>query len=332
AELQKQKIIRNSFLIGFVLTLALAFFIFKSYREKKRANIELQRKNEEILQQKEEIESQRDEIEKQKEIAENQRDQIEIQNKVITSSINYAQKIQAAVLPLEETINEIFPDNFILFKPRDIVSGDFYWISKNEGKSILVLADCTGHGVPGAFMSMMGISYLNELVNRADLNDPAEILDVMRINVIQSLHQTGIFGESKDGMDMAILVFDEDFRKVLYAGANLPVYLIRNNELIEFRPDKMPIGFYLKGVMEPFNDIEIELQKGDTLYLFSDGFPDQFGGSEGSKLKYKPFRKLLLNHSQKPLPQQKKDLEDEFNNWKGDLSQIDDVLVMGVRI
>ncbi len=332
AEIQRQKIIKNSFIIGFILMILLAFFIFKNYREKKRSNIELKSKNEAILQQKEEIESQRDEIERQKNIAEQQRDQIQHQNKVITDSIRYAKRIQTAVLPTTEVLDKNVSDYFILYKPRDIVSGDFYWLSEIDEKIIIAVSDCTGHGVPGAFMSMMGITFLNEIANKNEINEPYQVLDNLRSSVIKSLHQTGEYGESKDGMDMALIVIDKMKSEIQFAGANSPLFVIRNSKLIEYKPDRMPIGIHILGEAEAFKNYSFKYKKGDLFYMFSDGYIDQFGGEKGMKLMYKPFRELLIKNHTKPLAEQKELLDQNFESWRGKFNQIDDVLILGIKI
>ncbi len=332
AELQRQKILKDSFIIGFVLMLILAFFIFKNYREKKKSNIELRAKNEEILQQKEEIMAQRDEIEKQKNVAEQQRDQIQHQNKVITDSIQYAKRIQTAVLPRTDILESYFNEHFILYKPRDIVSGDFYWFTEIQDNLIVVAADCTGHGVPGAFMSMMGIAYLNEIANKNEMLEANKILSLLRENVIKSQHHTGEYGETKDGMDMALIILNKKKKEIQYAGANNPLILIRNNEIQEFKADRMPIGIFFQRDEEPFKNHKIKYIKGDVIYLFSDGYADQFGEKSGMKFLYKQFRDMLLEVHQKPLAEQESELDKRFNAWKGKRNQIDDVLVLGLKM
>ena len=234
---------------------------------------ELARTNEEILQQKEEIEAQRDEIEAQ-------RDHIQKQNLEMTQSIEYAKRIQTAVMPKQDQISTILPEHFILFKPRDIVSGDFYWMTKRNNKIVVAAADCTGHGVPGAFMSMLGISFLNEIVNVRNETKPDLILNHLRDSIKTTLSQTGKEGESKDGMDIALCTIDLDARKIEFAGAYNPLYLIRNGELVEIKADKMPVGIHMVE-KESFTYNELEFEKNDCIYMFSDGYVSQFGGENG---------------------------------------------------
>ena len=333
AEKQKLKIIIVSFFTGFVLVVFLAFFIYKNYKEKKKSNIELRLKNEEIMQQKEEIQSQRDEIERQKDYAEQQRDQIQNQNKVITDSIRYAKRIQTAVLPKTDVLKNYVKEYFILYKPRDIVSGDFYWFNEIKGKFIIAVADCTGHGVPGAFMSMMGITQLNEVANKKEISEPNVLLDLLRTNVIKALHQKGEFGETKDGMDMSVVFIDRERKQMQYAGANSAIFLIRNKQVMDFKPDRMPLGIHILGDSKPFNNQQIDYQTGDIFYMFSDGYVDQFGGERGMKFMFQPFRELLLNIHDKPLLEQQEFLDKHFEEWRGTkFNQIDDVLVLGFKL
>ncbi len=260
-----------------------------------------------------------------------QQEKILEQKRNITKSIEYASRIQNAVLPPVNLINRVLPENFIIFKPRDIVSGDFYWMSQKDKKVILVAADCTGHGVPGAFMSMLGISFLNEIVSRQDVLHANEILNQLRTSVKNTLMQTGKDGEAKDGMDIALCILDFENYTIQYAGAYNPLYLYRNNELIETKADKMPIGIYVRE-KESFTNHEFKMEIGETYYIFSDGFVDQFGGEKEQKYKSVNFKQLLQKIHQKPLIKQKEILEKEFIDWKRELEQIDDILVIGFRI
>lgn len=275
------------------------------------------------------------EVEHQRDIALKQRDLISEQKQEITDSINYAQQIQAAVLPTIDFIGSKVSDFFVLFKPRDIVSGDFYWATAKENKLFVAVVDCTGHGVPGAFMSMLGIAFLNEIVNktfdlRQDNITASEILEQLRDRVITSLHQTGKLGGSQDGMDMVMCILDMDKMIMQYSGANNPIYFIKNKVFKEIKPDKMPIGIHYK--TGPFSNHNIEISKGDTLYIFSDGYADQFGGPKAKKFKYKPFQEMLLNLQHHSMPLQKEIIEKNLNEWKGDIPQIDDIVVVGIRV
>jgi len=276
------------------------------------------------------LEKANEEIQAQRDLATGQRDQIAAQKKEITDSIHYAERIQRSLLPSSARIKSRVADYFVLFKPRDIVSGDFFWSTEVGYHTIFVAADCTGHGVPGAFMSMLGISFLNEIVNKNHVLKADEILNQLRNHVIEALQQKGKEGEAKDGMDIAICVINEESKMLQFAGANNPLYFIRNKELETIKGDKMPVAIHLR--MPPFTLHEFKIKKGDTFFLFSDGFADQFGGDLGKKFKYKPFKELLLNIHLKPMEEQEKILEKKFNNWKGDNEQIDDVVILGFRI
>ena len=209
------------------------------------------------------------EVVKQKEEIEHQRDEISAKNKSITDSIEYASRIQTAILPSQEYAQEILPEHFILFRPRDIVSGDFYWITQKDNLLVVIAADCTGHGVPGAFMSMLGVSFLNEIVNRHEIRSANIILNNLRSDIKKTLGQEGKEGEAKDGMDIALCIVDTENMKMQFAGAYNPLYLFRNNELIETKADRMPIGIYIKE-KDSFTNHEIDLQKDDVFYIFSD--------------------------------------------------------------
>ena len=255
---------------------------------------------------------------------------LEYQKKEIEDSIRYARRIQSAVIPSEKVCREIFPQSFVVFKPLNIVSGDFYWISRIGNKIIFTAADCTGHGVPGAFMSMLGVAFLNEIVNKDNITSPEMILNHLRDKVIQALQQQGISGEARDGMDIAIVTIDKQEQKIEYAGAYNPLILIRNGEIIETAGEKMPIGIYEN--MHPFNKHEIHIEKGDVFYMFSDGYEDQFGGPDGKKFKSKNLKQLLLEIHTHPVEKQKEILENSFEEWKGDLPQVDDVVLVGLAI
>ena len=260
-----------------------------------------------------------------------QKEIIEQKNKEVTDSINYARRIQQAVLTGEDVWNKISKDNFILFKPKDIVSGDFYWayVSPN-GRCIWAAADCTGHGVPGGFMSMLGNSFLNEIVIENRIHKADEILNRLRDKVIQALEQKGMT-EQKDGMDIALCVWNKVDNTLEFAGANNAACIVRNKELIELKPDKMPIGSYITD-SQKFSLTQYKLQTNDVIYLSSDGYPDQFGGKNGKKFKYRQMEELLTTNSQKPMAEQKEILDNAFTQWKGELEQIDDVLLIGIRV
>ncbi|MFZ5554586.1 MAG: two-component regulator propeller domain-containing protein [Bacteroidota bacterium] len=295
-----------------------------------------------------------------------EKEKVEEAHKEITDSINYAKTIQEALLPSEKEFHKIFSDSFVLFRPKNIVSGDFFWIEKvqpaavvgsgsSEQVVLFAVADCTGHGVPGGFMSMLGTSFLKEIVNEKKITDPAEILNQLREKVIDALKQRGVEGENKDGMDISLgklEVSDNEKFKFSWSGANNPLWLVMNDErrvislmqenqdnsslvnnyssLLEVKPDKMPIGYYFN--QKPFTPHTIELQKGDCIYIFSDGFADQFGGEKGKKFKYKPMQEILVNNAQLPMKDQYRLLQSALNTWMGDLEQNDDITVIGIRI
>jgi serine phosphatase RsbU (regulator of sigma subunit) len=285
-------------------------------------------------------------IEEQRDIVISQKNRIEIINKEITDSINYAKYIQSSVLPKPEQLESCLGDHFILYKPKDIVSGDFYWISNIDNKTIIVISDCTGHGVPGAFMSMLGITLLNEIVDKEKIINPGEILDRLRKEIIVILKQKGERLEQKDGMDIVICTLDIENMKLHFAGAINPLYLIRKagtenvgiihgdlpgpDNLIEIKGNHMTVG--IMDNMDNFTSHEIDLLKGDTFYLFSDGFADQFGGPDHKKFSYRQFREQLIKTKTTTMPDQKIILEKIFDEWKGNNSQTDDILVLGFRI
>ncbi len=270
------------------------------------------------------------EIEAQRDLATSQRDKILNQKKEIEDSIYYAQRIQQSLLPSQEFLDRLLPEHFIYFRPRDIVSGDFFWANYIRGKLIITAVDCTGHGVPGAFMSMLGIAFLNDIVNKQEQIDASIILNQLRNEIIQALGQTGAEDESKDGMDMSLCIIDRENKILQFAGANNPLYLIRQKELMVTRGDKMPVAIYDN--MPPFTSHSISLEKGDALYLFSDGYADQFGGPKEKKFMYKAFKQLLSEISDKSMPEQSKILEKTMEDWQGTYEQIDDMVIIGIRI
>jgi len=257
--------------------------------------------------------------------------QIEAQKQEITSSIEYASRIQMAMLPEDYHFRKSFSDYFIIFSPRDIVSGDFYWIGEDEKHIFFTVADCTGHGVPGAFMSTLGISILDEIItNNTDLKANT-VLNILREKIKTSLHQTGKVGEATDGMDVAFCILHKNRKILEFSGAYNPLFIFQNGMFKEFRADRMPIGIYY-GENETFTNYEIEVKKGDTIYIFSDGFADQFGGPKSSKYMRYNLKKLLSEIYFKPMAEQRIILENEFEKWKDTANQIDDVTILGVRI
>jgi len=305
------------------------------HRHVQQQNEELQTINDQLSQKNEEITLQKTIIEDQHEFVKTQNEQITEQNEQITSSIQYASRIQEALLPPEQLLNEVFEDSFVFYKPRDIVSGDFYWLRQIGDIVVFAVADSTGHGVPGAFMSMLGIAFLNEIVSE-ETHDFASctasiILNDFRERIKDSLRQTGEDDQTKDGMDMAIIMLNTKTNALQFAGAYNPLYIVRNNVLTEVPADKMPVGVYLKD-KELFTNKKVQLQKGDRLYMFSDGFYDQFGGDTGRKFMKKPFRELIVDISSKPMKEQKEIIDKKFNEWKGEYDQADDILIAGILI
>jgi len=305
-----------------------AFFIFQRLRITKKQKLVIEEQKAVVEEQKAEVEEAHVELEEK--------------NREVMDSINYAKRIQDALLATEEHQSKHLPEHFILFEPKDVVSGDFYWALEKQDHLYLTSADCTGHGVPGAFMSMLGIAFLNEINAHDKLLNPAEILDQLRDRIIKELGQDG--GESKDGMDMSLIRLNLKTKELEWAGANNPLYHIKEldgkqtdkdvqNETHYIQiisPDKQPIAQYLD--KKPFTNHSIKLNKGDGIVLFTDGFADQFGGSKGKKLMYKPFRRILLENMDKPMKTQKEVLTQVFKDWKGEVEQVDDVCVIGVRV
>ena len=258
--------------------------------------------------------------------------EIEQKNKAIRDSINYAKRIQFAMLPLSEEIKKSLPDSFIVFKPKDVVSGDFYWHIHDENTIFIAASDCTGHGVPGALMSMIGNSFLNEIINERKIHEPAKVLDKLRENIIKTFRQKGEEGNTSDGMDIALCAINIKEGWLKFAGAFNPLYFVRSNELQEIKGDRFPIGFTKDKEDVHFAGHKIEIRQGDSFYIFTDGYADQFGGPNGKKFMYKQFKNLLLSVQERNMQDQKTMLEKTMESWRGDLEQIDDILVMGFRI
>lgn len=264
-------------------------------------------------------------------VAEKQIDQqkslLETKNKETSDSINYAQRIQNAILPSRRLVENHLPGSFIVYQPKDIVSGDFYWIEKKNEKIFFAVADCTGHGVPGAMMSVIGQNALNRVVNEFGITTPSKILDKLSDLIDEAFAKSG--SDVRDGMDIALCSLNPVTGSVEYAGAHNPIYHIANGELKEYKASKQPIGRFESRV--PFLNNEFKMQKEDSLYLFSDGIADQFGGPDGKKFKYKRVKELLLKIYSKPPAEQKNTVITAFSDWKGSLEQIDDVCLFGVK-
>ena len=285
----------------------------------------LKEKNEVFNLQNKELKAQREKIIEQKNI-------IEQKSQAVTDSINYASKIQKAVLQPIDFISEWGINNFIFFKPKDVVSGDFYWGIKRNERIFIATADCTGHGVPGAFMCILGITSLNDIVNKSETIEPFEVLNQLCDQVIRSLHQSTTTGGVKDGIEIALCSFDLQKRNLQYSGAFRPLYIIRDNTLIQIEGDKMPIGIFYNDVKTTFVNHDIHLQANDIIYLFTDGFIDQIGGPLKKTFRSKYFRDLLLEINSLPMNEQKEILEKKFAEWKGVNEQVDDVLVLGLKV
>lgn len=259
-----------------------------------------------------------------------QKEELELREKNVTDSLIYAQRIQEALLPSEAYFRTHFEDSFILFKPKDIVSGDFYWIGEKNEKIFVVAADCTGHGVPGALMSMIGLDLIEKTINEDNIDLPSRILGVLNKGLEKTFSREKNIGTIiRDGMDIGLCVIDKRSRKMLYTGAFFPLYLIRNNSLIEIKGDKIIIGMNPDGL--PYTDHEMDLNEDDIIYLFSDGYVDQFGGLENKKFMYRRFRYLLLNIHNYPMNDQKAILDENIRNWMGKNGQVDDITVIGFR-
>ena len=255
---------------------------------------------------------------------------LEYQNEYINEGISYAQKIQKAVLPSTNTLNEYTEDNFILYIPKDKISGDFYYFIKKGNKIFIAVADSTGHGVPGGFMSMLGITMLEDIINSNKYNNAADILNIFRKQVIVSLDQENLKTITNDGFDISLSIINVHTNELNYAGANLPLLLIRNNELKFCNPDNMPVGTFIS--MPSFSNKTIKLEKGDCIYLFTDGIIDQFGGNKNKKFSLNRFQTIILENSHQAFSIQKERLKKEFRKWRGNQKKTDDVLVLGYKI
>ena len=355
---KRQQYVIFSVIAGLTLVIVFSFFLYRRFKitQKQKILIELQK----------------NQAEEQREIISAQKHLVDEKQKEIVDSINYAKRIQQALLKEEEHVSEHLPEHFVLFKPKDIVSGDFYWaleksllsparepvtvtlsgaeggLEGDAGQDIypaqrhwyIAAADCTGHGVPGAFMSMLGIAFLNEINASEKLLSTSEILNQLREKVMKELNQTGAAGDSKDGMDISLARLalnpnpspagEGDTLRVQWSGANNSIYHFNNGTLNEIKADKQPIGYH--PMMKPFTEHNLILQKGDSIFLFTDGYADQFGGPKKKKFLYKRFEEMLQTNAALPMEEQKNVLNKAFEDWKGDMEQIDDVCVIGIRL
>jgi phosphoserine phosphatase RsbU/P len=263
---------------------------------------------------------------------EHQKEEIEEQKKHIMDSIFYARRIQNAILPSFNQIGERLKDYFILYLPKDIVSGDFYWVHEVDGLFMIAAVDCTGHGVPGAFMSIVGHNQLNHAVNVKDARTANTIMNELNMGVITTLNENKCDESIKDGMDMSLCVFDFEAKKLQFSGANNPLVLIRNKELTKYKGDRFPIGAFDGIKPQQFKNNEIDIIEGDSLYLFSDGYPDQFGGPDNKKFMFRRFVELLLEVNDMSMDEQKELLKKRLDEWRGEEEQVDDILVIGIKI
>lgn len=305
-EIKRQNVQNIAFAGGLGLTALLSLFIYRGYRHKKTAN--------EIISQQKAI--------------------VEEKNKDITDSINYAKRIQDAILPPHYLVKEHLPDSFVLFKPKDIVAGDFYWMEtiKEAGRTkstvLFAAADCTGHGVPGAMVSVVCSNALNRAVKEFGITDPGKILDKARELVIETFEKSE--NDVKDGMDISLCVLDPEKSEIRWAGANNPLWILTGGELKEIKGDKQPVGKHTEP--KSFSTHKLDFQKGDTIYLFTDGYADQFGGESGKKFKYSKLKELVLSVGKEAMPRQKEIIADTFEIWRGHHEQVDDVCFIGVRL
>ncbi len=310
--IDQQRTITAFIIISLILSILFGIFMFRIYNQKKTAHIL-------ISKQKQEVEQKQVEIEHQKEI-------IEEKQIAIVDSITYAKRIQYALLPTNTILRTNLPEHFVLFKPKDIVSGDFYWAAEHENKFYLAVCDSTGHGVPGAFMSLLNTGFLSEAVKEKHITAPNQILNYVRERLIENISQDG----GQDGMDAILICIDKKENTITYAAANNPPILIQDNRMYEMPKDKMPVG---KGEKtDSFNLYTLNYKKGDSLYLYTDGYADQFGGPEAKKFKSRQLNELLLNISSKPVAVQSEILNNRFYEWKGELEQIDDICIIGIKI
>lgn len=317
AEAERQRIFTLAMLLGLVLALGLAASVIYMLVVKRRSHRELQQQHDALEQANEEITQQQKLLDEQ--------------HTEILQSINYARRIQMAILPTIQHVHAAFADAFIFYRPKDIVSGDFFWFHRTQHRIYLAAVDCTGHGVPGAFMSVLGMSLLNQIVNDDPTLEPAEVLNRLHQGVIQSLKQQEAGASQQDGMDIALVVLDKSTRMLHYAGAHNPMYLMHKGQLETLEADKSPIGGW-RYADHKFSNQTVHLQPGDSFYLFSDGLADQFGGQQGRKFSYRRLRELINAHHNQPMASVGRTLEEAFVQWKGDIEQLDDVLVMGVRV
>lgn len=325
-----QKISLYSLLILVVLGTGLALNIYNSRRKIRNANLTLISLNSELQQQKEEVQTQAENLQQANVAIQNQKELIEFNHRKITDSIAYASIIQSAMLPSEDIIANYFSDYFVFYKPRDVVSGDFYWIKEKDDSVIIAVADCTGHGVPGSLLSIMGISYLNEIVGASNLSQPDKVLDELRL-AVKSIFRQSPNDLRKEGIEIAMISYNPKTNKLTFCGAKISLWICRNGKIQEFPADKMSIGLSMKE--SAFNLTEVSLEKNDIIYLFTDGISDQLGCETGKKYLRKNYIEFLTRISHLPLSNQKVSINEMLQNWKGKhFDQTDDILVIGLKV
>jgi len=317
----------------------LAFAVSDRFKRiKEEANTRLERK---VQKRTEVIQQQNSELEAQRDLAILQKQKLEQKSYEIKASIDYAQRLQRAIMLSKNELSIVHPQFFLHYKPKDIISGDFYWAKKVRNKKIFIVADATGHGVPGALMSMLGLSFMNDIIVQQKVLEPHKILEETRLRMISIFRQTGRIGESKDGLDLSVCIIDdnEDITgnvvRVQFASANQKIYVKRKekNKILEIKGDRMPIGIYHKGYLETqFSKYEFSLSSGDFIYMFSDGISDQFGGDNCKKLKHKGLKKILLDITKLPIEYQEKQFVDRMMRWQNLCEQVDDMLLLGLEI
>ncbi len=317
------KWILAALLIGLIASAIALFFFFRSNLQKKRANQQLERQQQEILNKNSSLEKANSQIQRIS-------DEISEKNKDITDSINYAKKIQRNALPDPQNLQTIFKESFVIYKPKDIIGGDFYWYHQVGDYAIIAVADCTGHGVPGALMSMVGLNHLHQIVTDKNISSPSEALALLDKGIYQALSVTE-FSETKDGMDIALCAINKKTRELEFSGAARPLVMIHNDEIVSFRGNRHSIGGHLIHD-KAFTHETFQLNDGDQIYLFSDGYADQFGGEKGKKFKNKALRKLLFENRHLPMQEQSDILYKAFQSWKGDLEQVDDICLLGFTV
>jgi serine phosphatase RsbU (regulator of sigma subunit) len=303
-ESSRQRILTSFIVVILIVVVLIAFVLIRQNRIRKKANEDLSKKNK-IIQE---------------------------QHKDITDSIKYSKRIQEAILPPEKMWYDILPKSFLLYKPKDILSGDFYWVEETADYVFLAAADCTGHGVPGALMSIVNYNLLNKAVLEKGIYDPGEILTAVNMWLTHSLHQTYNESSIKDGMDVSLVSINKKTNELKFAGAFNSLYLYTKDGFVEIRGDKFPVGAFIEESMKKFTTHTLHANSDDQLYIFTDGFADQFGGPKGKKFKSKNLKKLFAQISQDSCENQFNKMEQIFTEWKGNLEQIDDICIMGVKV